>query len=190
MSLVRHLERKRLDDKQREDKAKAAASGVPTAESARDPIVVRHELLSVVDAWMANSASLVRAPERAVDIMQQAVDGRAGLGATYNSGASAVRVVSDDNSSKALDSSVTKLKRRIALDEDDVREDQRFASHQRAPDDDGERGRSDAVVSRKRVAVGGPAAAASIVNNKLLARREKKKRKKLAQQQQAQQLHI
>jgi hypothetical protein len=183
--LLKHLERKRLEQKERAEKAKADSDEAST----REPIVVRDELLNIVDSWMANSTSLVRAPAHAVDIMQQAVDGRAGLGATFNDRQStAVRTVSDDSSSKALDSSVVRLKRRIALDEDDQREDQRFANSLRAPDDQAdERGRSDAVVSRKRPAVDGGHAQPAI-NSRLLSRteknREKRKRKQLAKMQQ------
>jgi hypothetical protein len=156
-----------------------------------DAVFVKDELQSVVDSWMRASAGASRAPEHAVDVFANAVDPRAGLGASF---VSKRRIVSDSEASKAMEASVSRIKRRAAREDDDADADRRFdaAVHKEkrprvahGSDDDSERGRSDAFKSRK----GASQALAPVpaVHHKLLDKKRHKKKKKKNKNKQNQQ---
>lgn len=192
-SLLQHLERHRKQQHHHQllDKAKKAQSAstttTPVPRAPEDAVFVKDELQSVVDAWMqASSKNSAHAPQHAVDIFANAVDPRAGLGASY---VSKRRVVSDSEAGKAMEASVNRIKRRAAREEDDAAADARFDAlvhkekrHRSVvndageqDDEDSERGRSESfggAKSRKSNSSGGA------VHHKLLDKKRKKSKKK------------
>jgi hypothetical protein len=186
-NLLAHLERQRRQQQQQQQQQKASKQAeTATPRAPEDAVFVKDDLQSVVDLWMKASATTSRAPQHAVDIFANAVDPRAGLGASF---VSKRRIVSDTEASKAMEASVSRVKRRAAREEDDALADQRFDAlvhKEKRPrvvvqsgaasvgdDDDSERGRSDTFGKSRK---GAPPTTA--VHHKLLDKKKRKKKNK------------